>query len=152
MSSRNGRPDWPSDKAYLEDLTSFIGARTGLSSDQIGAAERAARIYDAACYRGFGGPILGGLEDVDFEALNVKYPDIIPAEGYFVHTSHEDRIVFIARELRISQRSAVEFLTAMMAFRRATGIATSEDQDEAGFRRWAAQWLAKNPDRHLQLV
>ncbi len=150
MSSANGQPDWASDELYLEDLATFIGKHTRLKHAQVAAAERADRVYDAGCYRGFGGPILDGLEDVDFEALNRKYPDIIPAKGYFVHTSHEDRIVFIASEVGISHKQAIEYLAQAMAFRRAAGISTSEDEDEAGFRRWAAQWLAES--RGLRLV
>ena len=152
MTSASGKPDWPSDDAYLEDLAHFVGERTGLSAVQVDQAERTERIYTAACYRGFGGPILDDLEDVDFHALNEKYPDIIPKDGYFVHTSHEDRIVFLAGELGLSQRVVVEVLAAMMAFRRAAGISTSEDEDEAGFRAWAAAWLAESPERHLHLV
>jgi len=152
MSSANGQADWASDEAYLADLARFIGERTGLRAAHVKAAERAEIIYEAACYRSFGGPILYGHEHVDFEALARKHPDIIPAEGYFTHSSYEDKIVFLVRETSLSSRDAVEYLAAGMAFRRAAGISTSADEDEDSFRRWAKGWLASNKGLHLRLV
>lgn len=76
MSSMNGQADWPDDTAYFADLTSYISKRTGLTAKQVQLAERTSRLYEAACYRGFGGPIMCGFESTDFDALNAKYPDI----------------------------------------------------------------------------
>jgi hypothetical protein len=141
MSSANGTPDWPNDEAYLTDLVRFIGERTGLDPAEVRAAEHAERLYAAACYRGFGGPIMDGFETVDFAALNAKYPDLVPAEGYWVHANDEDRLLFLAGEALKTRSAAVEFVAALMAFRCAAGIATSDDEDVPAFRAAAEAWL-----------
>jgi hypothetical protein len=147
MTSRNGQADWPDDDAYLADLTTYIAKRTGLTAKQVQLAERTSRLYEAACYRGFGGPIMCGFEDVDFAALNTKYPDIIPAKNYFVHPSHADRVEFIASEAGLSYRHTVAFLAAEMAFTRAAGIAAREADEEKPFLQWAKEWLREREPR-----
>jgi hypothetical protein len=147
MSSLNGKADWVDDDAYIEDLTTFISKRTGLSAQQVALAERTSRLYEAACYRGFGGPIMLGFEDVDFAALNAKYPDIVPADNYFTHPSHADRIVFVAAEAGLSLRQTVDFLAGEMRFCRAAGIAAREADEEQPFLQWAKEWLRDRESR-----
>jgi hypothetical protein len=146
MSSMNGRADWPDDTAYLADLTGYISRRTGLAVAQVDLAERMSRLYEAGCYRGFGGPIMLGFESTDFAALNAKYPDLVPADNYFVHPSYEDRVLFVAAEAGLSYRQTVGFLAAEIAFTRAAGIAAREADEEPEFLEWAKEWLrAREP-------
>lgn len=149
MTSRNGQADWPDDDAYLADLTSYISRRTGLTAKQVQLAERTSRLYEAACYRGFGGPIMCGFESTDFDALNAKYPDIIPAKDYFVHPSHADRVEFVAAEANLTHCQTVAFLAGEMAFTRAAGISAREADEERAFLEWAAAkgWHSARPAR-----
>jgi hypothetical protein len=116
MSSMNGRADWPDDEAYVADLANYISKRTGLSVQEVDLAERTSRLYEAACYRSFGGPIMLGFESTDFAALNAKHPDLVPADNYFVHPSYEDRVLFVASEAHLSYRQTVDFLARRDCF------------------------------------
>jgi hypothetical protein len=147
MSSVNGKADWVDDDAFRVDLTSYIAKRTSLSVEQVDLAERTSRLFEAACYRGFGGPIMLGFEDVDFGALNAKHPDLVPADNYFVHPSYEDRVLFVAAEAGLSLRQTVDFLAGEMRFCRAAGIAAREVDEAPAFLEWAKEWLREREPR-----
>jgi len=129
---------------YDGDALKFIGSSTKLTPDLIERAKSAHEIYlyfivgltseeDANLF----------YPDVNKAALLRFYADLVPRVDH--HVTWEAEIAFITRYAGLTPETAVEFMSAAMAYAvKSRQMDTGADE---AYRDWADQWLTgKDPN------